>query len=149
MRQLFVIIIASLSVSHAIAADIFRNDGISASGAELDDILTVLVATNSPFGDLTGSPRSELQVSLPPATSPVRLQVGNTTLLPFDSERGGLLLAVRIESHSDNKITIRADVTFSDPIRGFANVGAAWKLLIFELSEGHWKLTEDLGGAQK
>ena len=117
------------------------------SGKELDDILTVLVATNSPLINLAGNLRSELQVSLPPATSPVRLQIGNTSLLPIDKTRAGLILAVKLESRTDNQITVRADVNYFDPYRGYANDGAEWKLLVFQLVERHWTLTKDLGGA--
>ena len=144
-------IIASLLLSGMAA---FSDDGTStnslmSSGAELDDILAVIVSTNSPLGNLAANISTNLQVALPPYDSPVPHKVGNVVLGAFNDSTSGLRLKVRIETRTLTHLIIRADVNYFDPKRGYANDGAEWKQLEFRMKDGHWRLSKELGGAIK
>ncbi len=148
MKRLFTLAI-SLTVHSVIAADVTENKGLPSFGAELDDILPVIVSTNSPLRNLAANLTTNLQVSLPPCKSEVPDRTGNTVLEPFDSGRAGLRLTVTIETRTLTRLIVRADVNYFDPNRGYANDGAEWKRLEFGRKDGHWELSKVLGGAIK
>ena len=138
-----------LATGTAFAADVTATNGLMASGAELDDILSVVISTNSPLGNLAANLSTNLQVSLPPCKSPVPHKVGNVVLGAFNDSTSGLRLTVRIETRTLTHLIVRADVNYFDPKRGYANDGAEWKQLEFRMKDGHWRLSKDLGGAIK
>lgn len=149
MKGLRIILGLLLATGAALAADVTMTNRLMALGAELDDILGVLVSTNSPLGNLAANLSTNLQVSLPPCKSPVPRKAGNTVLEPFNDSEPGLRLTVRIETRTLAVLVVRADVNYFDPKRGYANAGAEWKQLEFRIKDGHWRLAKDLGGAIK
>ena len=126
-----------------------RANGLMSSSAELDDILSVIVSTNSPLDNLAANLTTNLQASLPPCKSPVPHKTGNVVLEQFDDSKEGLRLTVRVETRSQTLLIVRADANYFDPKRGYANVGAEWKRIEFTMENGHWRLSRDLGGAIK
>ena len=148
MKRLAIIVYLLLSAVAA-QADGATTNGVMSSGAELDDILAVVVSTNSPLGNLAANLSTNLQVSLPRCDSPVPQMVGNVLLEPFNDSKAGLRLTVRIEARTLALLIVRAEVNYFNPKRGYANVGAEWKKLEFKLTDGHWRLSKDLGGAIK
>jgi hypothetical protein len=121
----------------------------SLSTADLHDILSVVVATNSPMVNLAGNLSTNLQVSLPPCKGTPPSKAGRTNLTPFDDNVNGMRLSIRLTSHSTTRIVIRADVTFFDPTRGYANMGAEWQELVFQKKNQKWIFHKSLGGAIK
>lgn len=149
MKRISILASLMLIVVGVSAQDQTVTDGLACSGAELDDILAAIVSTNSPLGNLAANLSTNLQVSLPPCKSLLPQKTGNTTLEAFNARKAGLRLTVRIETRILTRLIVRADVNHFDPNRGYANVGAQWKRLEFELKDGHWRLSKDLGGAIK
>jgi hypothetical protein len=149
MKRLLAMAVLLLSVCSVLAGDGTTSKGLPSSGAELDDILSVIVSTNSPLRNLAGNLTTNLQVSLPPCKSLLPNKTGNTALEPFDNTKAGLRLTISIASRSTNQIVVRADVNFFDPTRGYANMGAEWKEMEFQSTNGHWRLSKNLGGAIK
>jgi len=136
--------------SAALAVDGMATNKFMSSGAELDDILAVVVSTNSPLRNLAANISTNLQVSLPPCDSPVPYKTGNVVLAPFNDSKDGLRLSLEIETRTPTVLIVRADVNYFDPKRGYANCGAEWKRLEFAaMKDGHWRLSKDLGGAIK
>jgi len=133
----------------AIGDDGIATNRLGSSGAELKDILSVVVSTNSPLGNLAQNLTTNLQVSLPPFRSPLPSGPGNVVLEPFNDTKPGLRLTITIETRTLTRLIIRADVNYFDPNRGYAGEGAEWKRLEFGRKEGHWQLSKDLGGAIK
>ena len=131
------------------AADVTTTNGLMVSGAELEVILSVVVSTNSPLGNLAANLSTNLQASLPLCKSPVPHKVGNIVLEPFNDSEAGLRLTVRIETRTLAVLVVRVDVNYFDPNRGYANAGTEWKQLEFRLKDGRWRLSKDLGGAIK
>lgn len=138
-----------LSTGGVLAADGMTTSGLTSSGAELDDILRVIVSTNSPLRDLASNPSTNLQVSLPPIKSELAQKTGSTVLEPFDDKKAGLRLTVRIETRTLTNLIVRTDINYFDPNRGYATEGAEWKKLEFTMTNGHWRLSRVLGGAIK
>lgn len=124
-------------------------DTNSLLSADLTDILNVVVATNSPMINLAGNLTTILQVSLPPCKGVPPDKIGETALVPFDDTAGGIRLTISIDSHSTTQLITRADVTFFDPKRGYANMGAEWQALVFRKLNNKWVFHESLGGAIK
>ena len=150
MRYSTVILVLLLCALGAFAAENATPNGLMSYGAELDDILAVIVSTNSPLGNLAANLSTNLQVSHPWCDSPPPVISGNTILKPFDDSQPGLRLSVRIETQTETQMVVRADINHFDPKRGYANDGAQWKKLEFtKMNDGHWQLSRDLGGAIK
>lgn len=149
MKRLLILAGVALIAVGVSAQDGTTTNGIPCSGAELDDILAVIVSTNSPLRNLVANISTNLQVSLPPCKSPVPHKIGNTVLAPFNDSEAGLRLTVRIETRTLAVLVVRADVNYFDPKRGYANAGAEWKQLEFRMKDGRWRLSKDLGGAIK
>jgi hypothetical protein len=150
MRKTAIIFLLSLCAIGALAAEDATSNGHMSYGEQLGDILTVIVSTNSPLGNLAGNLSTNLQVSLPWCDSPPPVIIGNTILKQYDDSQKGLRLSVRIETRTATQIVVRADINHFDPKRGYANAGAEWKKLEFtKKNDGHWQLSRDLGGAIK
>lgn len=126
-----------------------KRQELPSSGAELEEILGTIVSINSPLGNLAGNLSTNLQVSLPPCKSHVPNKIGGTTLEPFNDSRACMRLAIRIETRSASRLLVRADVNYFDPEHGYAKMGAQWKVFEFQNTNGHWRFTKDLGGANK
>jgi len=133
----------------AIGDDCITTNRLGSGGGELEDILSVVVSTKSPLGNLAHNVSTNLQVSLPPYRSPLPMGPERVVLEPFNDAKAGLRLTITIETRTMTRLIIRADVNYFAPNRGYASDGAEWKRLEFGWNDGHWQLLKDLGGAIK
>jgi hypothetical protein len=119
------------------------------SAETLIDILTIIIAPNSPLENLGNNLSSELQVSLPKVKGSLPKKIGDVMLVPINDDKTGLRLEINIITSSREEVKLRASTNFYDPERGPWNMGAQWKDLIFRKQNGTWSLYQDLGGAIK
>ena len=121
----------------------------SISAETLIDILTIIIAPNSPLENLRNNLSAELQVSLSKIKGSLPKKIGEVMLIPIDDDNAGLRLEINIIASFPREVKLRASINFYDPEQGPWNMGAQWKELIFRKQNGTWSLYQDLGGAIK